>query len=55
MQAEVILKKYLRAAEAKDTNVGELEEKMQVALNVCKKRLKNIDELLDDPVKLDLA
>ena len=42
----------MRAIETKDPNVQDMEPQAIVALNVCQKRMRNIDDLLDDPVLL---
>ena len=49
VKAECILKNYLIEKTIKHI------ERLQVAITICEKRMKNIDDQLDDPVSLPLS
>eukprot|EP01022_Parablepharisma_sp_SALTPOND_P001103 TRINITY_DN1055_c0_g1_i2.p2 TRINITY_DN1055_c0_g1~~TRINITY_DN1055_c0_g1_i2.p2 ORF type:complete len:1006 (+),score=166.16 TRINITY_DN1055_c0_g1_i2:6008-9025(+) len=46
LKAECILKEFIRSG-AKISTIG--EERLVIALNICEKRLRDIDDILDEP------
>ena len=49
-KAESVLKSYLKAYKNKDSNLSQMELRAQVALNICQRKLRDLDELLDNMV-----
>jgi len=51
VKAESVLKKYVRLLrESQGESQGDVEDKvLKVAIKVCERRLKDLDDLIDDP------
>ncbi|KAL4480394.1 hypothetical protein ABPG74_020910 [Tetrahymena malaccensis] len=53
-KAESILKRYMRMYFEKDQDIEKIKKQAVIAFNVCERKMKELDEIIDDPNSIQL-